>query len=59
MSGNLLLRSVRLTNGEIADIAIRDGLVAAIGAGLTGDNVIEGRGLAQQQRRADIAGLYR
>lgn len=48
MSGNLLLRSVRLTNGETADIAIRDGKVArigaGIGAGLSGDQVIDAAG---------------
>src|SRR5262245_13871552 len=44
MAGNLLLRSVRLTNGEMADIAIRDGLVSGIGRDLAGDQVIEGAG---------------
>jgi cytosine deaminase len=44
MSGDLLLRSVRLTNGEKADIAIRDGLVVGIGGNLAGGQVIDGRG---------------
>lgn len=44
MSDNLLLRSVRLTNGETADIAIRAGHIAVIGANLSGDRVIDGAG---------------
>ena len=44
MSGDLLLRSVRLTNGETADIAVRDGIVAGIGANLSGDQVIDAGG---------------
>ncbi|WP_374382843.1 amidohydrolase family protein [Dongia sp.] len=44
MSGSMLLRSVRLTNGETVDIAIRDGRIAAIGPDLPGEPVIEGKG---------------
>ena len=39
-----LLKNVRPLDGELTDVRIEDGLIAEIGPGLTGDDVIEGNG---------------
>ncbi len=41
---SILLRNVRMIGGEMTDIVIHDGMIAAIGADLDGDDVIDGQG---------------
>jgi dihydroorotase len=41
MSSNYLVKGGKLANGEIADIAIVDGLISAVGTGLTLDDSVE------------------
>ncbi|WP_326821396.1 dihydroorotase [Streptosporangium sp. NBC_01756] len=42
---SIVIKGARIIGGEPADILIRDGLVAEIGQGLSGDETIDARGL--------------
>ena len=54
MPANFVLSSVQLPNGQITDIAITDDKISAIGAGLTGTEVIDCKGLVALPGLVDL-----